>query len=392
MLEARLWTLSRGEPRWPDIQAAWRAAEQGRALCETLAGRLSEADTVRVIGSGHEGFALRDALYRAAERSIDISTYYIVPDDTGRRTMAALTAAAARGIRVRLLVDRGMMANKSVEIGGMAPFLAEAEAAGILRMSHDPRRPFDSNHRKILLIDDRTAIVGGRNFADHYREDEWRDVDLVVEGPSVGPLAGLFEALWNGAGWDRWSTPLPWVDSVPRDIVADPIMRGVLSAIGQARHTVDLELAYFVAHDSLCGALARASARGVRVRLLTNSAESNDLPYGTWAAYDGARRVLETGGAVHVRRGSGRTLHSKYVVVDKEWVSVGSHNLDYYSPRYCCETHLVVRDRRLASLLTTFFDSGVDDATPLSLDDEVRPFLRRQRARRAFDRVFRDFQ
>jgi phosphatidylserine/phosphatidylglycerophosphate/cardiolipin synthase-like enzyme len=88
----------------------------------------------------------------------------------------------------------------------------------------------------------------------------------------------------------------------------------------------------------------------------------------------------------------GRTLHSKYVVVDDEWVSCGSHNLDYYSPRYCCETHLVVRDERLASRLTVFFESGVEDATPLSLDDEVRPFLRRHTVPRAFDRVFRDFQ
>jgi cardiolipin synthase len=244
----------------------------------------------------------------------------------------------------------------------------------------------------MIIVDGRTALVGGRNFADHYREDDWRDVDLVIDGPSVTPLAALFEAVWAGRASERASTPLPWVDSVPRDIVTDPIVCGVLSAIGQARRRVDLELAYFVAHESLCGALARALGRGVRVRLLTNSAESNDLPYTTWAAYDGARRLLEAGGEVHARRGAGRTLHSKYVVIDEDWVSFGSHNLDYYSPRYCCETHLVVRDAPLAALLTAFFESGVAEATPLLLEEEVRPFLQRERVRRAFDRVFHDFQ
>jgi phosphatidylserine/phosphatidylglycerophosphate/cardiolipin synthase-like enzyme len=79
-------------------------------------------------------------------------------------------------------------------------------------------------------------------------------------------------------------------------------------------------------------------------------------------------------------------------VVDEEWVSFGSHNLDYYSPRYCCETNLMVRDARVGRLLTDFFETGVADSTPLSLDDDVRPFVKRRILRRAFDRGFRDFQ
>ena len=186
--------------------------------------------------------------------------------------------------------------------------------------------------------------------------------------------------------------PNLWVDRVPADIATDPMMRFVLSAIGAATRTVDLELAYFVAHDSLCGSLGRAARRGVRVRLLTNSAESNDLPYAAWTTYEGARRVLEAGCEVHARRGAGRTLHCKYAVIDGEWVSFGSHNLDYYSARYCCETNLVVRDARLGRLLGELFESGLSASTPLSLDDEVRPWLARAGMRRHFDRVFRDFQ
>ena len=165
----------------------------------------------------------------------------------------------------------------------------------------------------------------------------------------------------------------------------------MLSAIGAARATVDLELAYFVAHEALCSALLRAAARGVRVRLLSNSAASHDLPYAVWTAYAGYRRLLQGGCAVHARRGAGRTLHSKYVLVDGQWVCFGSHNLDYYSSRYACETNLVVRDARLGAQVADFFESGVAQATPLTLD-EVQDWLASHAARRHFDRVFRDFQ
>jgi cardiolipin synthase A/B len=395
MLKARCWTLLRGAPRWRRLQAEWARAETDPTLGEAIAGRLSPADLPRLITSGEQGFALREALYQQSARSVDIATYYLQPDDTGRATIAALAACAGRGVRVRLLLDRVMTSRKAAEVGGMDRLIADARAAGILVKSwHDPQRPYDSNHRKMIVIDDRTAVVGGRNVADHYRGDAWRDVDLAIEGPSVAPLGSLFEAIWAGSGAAPGGgfAASPWIDYVPADIMSDPIMRGVLSAVGAARHRIDLELAYFVAHDSLCGALARAAARGVRVRLLTNSAESTDLRYAAWTAYEGARRVLEAGGSVQVRRGAGRTLHSKYVVVDEEWVSFGSHNLDYYSPRYCCETNLVVRDGRLARLLTDVFETGAADATPLSLRQDVLPFLRRNRLLRAFDRGFRDFQ
>ncbi len=395
MLKARLWTLGRGAPRWKRVQAAWVQSEKDSTLCDTLAGRLSPSDVPRLVASGEEAFALRETLYRQAERSVDIATYYLQSDDTGCATIRALAECAARGVRVRLLVDRFMTSRKSVEIEGMDALLAGARAAAIaVKAWHDPNRPYDSNHRKMIVVDGRTAVVGGRNFADHYRGDAWRDVDLVLEGPSVAPLAEMFDLVWNGAesGSDSAHPAPPWMDYVPADIESDPMMRAVLSAVGSARRTVDLELAYFVAHEALCAALERAIARGVRVRLLTNSAESNDLPFATWTTYEGARRVLEAGGSVHVRRGAGRTLHCKYVVVDNDWLSFGSHNLDYYSSRYCCEMNLIVRDLRLGALLTGIFETGLTQATPLSLEGEVRPFLTGNPALRAFDRVFRDFQ
>jgi cardiolipin synthase len=393
MLRARLWTLRRGEPRWAELQRLWSQAEAHPELRDRLSGTLSDDDRIRLVVSGKDAFAEREALYASAKRSIDIATYYIQSDATGHATVCALEACVARGIRVRLLVDRYMMSRKTAEVEGMERLEARIRDAGVaLRAWHDAARPFDSNHRKMILIDGRRALVGGRNFADHYRGDKWRDVDLVLEGPSVAPLVPLFQQLWDGLPDGRICDERShWVESTPRTIRDDPVVLGLISAVGVARCAIDLELAYFVAHDSICDALAHASARGVRVRLLTNSAESNDLPFAAWTTYVGVRRVLEKGGLAYARRGAGRTLHPKYVVVDGEWVTFGSHNLDYYSPRYCGELNLQVRCARFGGLLTEQFERGVAEASALTLD-EVSRWLAEHRALELFDRVFRDFQ
>ena len=398
MLQARLWTMVRlREPSWREVHDTWGPALGDVALRDGLAGQLHEDDRLELIADGGAGFARRAALYARAVRSIDIASYYLQADDTGRATVQALSSCVRRGVRVRLLVDHFMSFKKGLELPGLSQLLAEAVNAGIeLRRWHDPSRPNDSNHRKMIIVDEQVALVGGRNFADHYRGNAWRDVDLVLEGPSVAPLARLFEGVWRDTGRAGGAdsgphSASPWVDHVPRNIRADPMLRFALAAVGLARQVIELELAYFVAHEPLLTALAQAAARGVRVRLLTNSAESNDLPYATWTTYEGVRRLLEAGCQVHARRRAGRTLHCKYLVVDGEWVSFGSHNLDYFSPRFCCETNLVVRDARLGALLAEFFAGGWGEAPALGID-EVRDFLSKAVAQRWFDRLFRDFQ
>ena len=394
MLQARAWMFVHAAPGWPSVHRAWVTAAADSSQCEALAGRLKPEDHIELIASGPAGFAKRDALYADAARSIDIASYYLQSDDTGRATVRALAACVHRGVRVRLLVDRFMTFKKAREVPGMEALLAEAQAAGIkLRQWHDRRRPFDSNHRKMIVVDGAVALVGGRNFADHYRGDAWRDVDLILHGPSVAPLAALFEAVWAGgeAGAGVAFTRPPWVDHVPAGIATDPMMCFALAAIGRAAEQVELELAYFVAHEPLVEALVAAARRGVAVRLLTNSTESSDLPFATWTSCEGLRRVMDGGVQAHLRRGAGRTLHCKYLVVDRRWVSFGSHNLDYFSPRLCCETNLIVQDERLAALLLDFFDTGWSHAAPAAMPD-VQQWLATHGRLRWFDRLFRDFQ
>jgi cardiolipin synthase len=246
----------------------------------------------------------------------------------------------------------------------------------------------------MLLVDGQIGVVGGRNFADHYRLGKWRDVDLVMSGPSVAPLNDLFEAIWQFGvvGLQHAAQYSPWFDYQPRWLLHDPTVRFVLACVAAARRSIVLELAYLVGPGPLTRSLVAAARRGVQVRVLTNSASSTDLPYAAYAAYAGMRHLLSGGVEVRVRRGAGRTLHSKYLVVDDAWVTFGSHNLDYYSSRFCCETTLQVESRRLASQLTELFADGVEDSEPVDLETEVIPFLKRSPALRFFNWAFKDFQ
>lgn len=394
MLQARGWTLTHASPSWPQVHRAWAAAIGDVALRDRLAGRLHADDRLALIADGPAAFARRDALLAGACRQIDLATYYLQADGTGHDAVHALAAAVRRGVRVRLLVDDTMSWRKSREVPGTAVLLEQAQAAGIeLRRWRDPRRPHDSNHRKMLIVDGRVAVVGGRNIADHYRGRDWRDLDLLLEGPTVATLSGLFDALWSGSARGEpgpYSEP-PWVDTVPSGILQDPVPRFLLAAVGAATQRVELELAYLVAQPPICEVLAAAARRGVAVRVLTNSAASNDLPFATWTTADALRRLQPAGVQLRLRRGSGRTLHPKYLVVDGRWVSFGSHNLDYYSSRFCCETNLIVDDTRLADALTACFDQGWAEAEAPGAD-ELQRWHAGATLSRWFDRVFRDFQ
>lgn len=397
LVRARSWLAWARQPGWPQVHRAWAQAEPQPAVRDALAGRLDERDRVDLIERGADGFERRHALVAQARHTVDIATFYLQADDTGWGLARQLIERARAGVRVRVLADRYAMTLRDHEVGGLAALTSTLAAAGIeLRLWHDPARPYACQHRKMIVVDGRSALMGGRNIADHYRGEAWRDLDLVIEGPSVAPLSRLFERAWQAPapGTSARAGPhasAPWADHEPAGLLHDPVLRFMVAAIGAAQATVDLELAYFMNHDSLCGALARAARRGVRVRLITNSAESNDLPYFRWTVHEAARRVMDAGGRVWMRRGAGRTLHTKYLVVDSLWVSFGSHNADAYSSRMCCECNLLVQDAGLASRLLDSFEQGLQEATPLE-SPELQRELRRARALRLADPLLRDFQ
>jgi phosphatidylserine/phosphatidylglycerophosphate/cardiolipin synthase-like enzyme len=187
--------------------------------------------SVIILDHGQDSLLLRVHLIRSAHRSIDLQTFHFERDDAGRVVLDELRAAARRGVRVRLLMD---------QLNGLADPELQAQLAGFhhnfeLRL-YNPIfgqarvNPFefaggvvfrfrDLNqrmHNKLMLIDDRVAVIGGRNIQDEYfdwsAQYDYRDRDLLVAGPATAAMKRNFDAFWN----DRRSLPAAELADVAR--------------------------------------------------------------------------------------------------------------------------------------------------------------------------------
>lgn len=187
--------------------------------------------SVVLLDRGQDALLARVHLIRAARRSIDLQTFHFERDDAGQLVLDALMDAARRGVRVRLLMD---------QLGGLADPRLQAELAGFhrnfeLRMYNplfaqarvQPLEYFgaivfrfrDLNqrmHNKLMLIDDRVAIIGGRNIQDEYFDwndrFDYRDRELLIAGPVTGAMVDNFEAFWS----DSRSLPAAQLSDVAR--------------------------------------------------------------------------------------------------------------------------------------------------------------------------------
>lgn len=358
-------------------------------------------DRFELLGDNAGAFARKLALISAATSRIDCALYYVADDDAGRRFTSALAGAARRGVAVRLAVDAFATEEKQfVPFGfGEAPDgsfarLEELRAAGVdVRVVGDARY---SLHRKFLLVDGRTIVLGGRNVADHYARPGWRDLELLIEGPLVAAFAETVEGTFQGARFATAETD-GVVEGVPgaRGAV---FRRTAAQLLARARRSVDIEHAYVLEHPWLSQTIAGAIGRGVRVRLLTNSGASNDLPFMTWRAATSLEALRRLGVEVHRRTSPGATLHTKLFIGDGRWVLTGSTNLDYYSATYCAELDVAIESETLGEACAAFFESGLAEPDVVRItegSDAHRALLREctpWSVSRALDVLARDLQ
>ncbi|MBL8680636.1 MAG: phosphatidylserine/phosphatidylglycerophosphate/cardiolipin synthase family protein [Myxococcales bacterium] len=365
----RAWQARQRELDWDSLSARW--SERASSSREpTLCGRFDRRDQVALVEDNARAFELREAWCSDARRSIDLATYYVQGDRTGKSLAECLVASARLGRRVRFVVDAYATQKKQFEGCDPESVMALLAREGVeLRRWRDAARPYDANHRKLLSIDGERLLIGGRNVADHYAEGSWRDIELAVTGPSARAAQPVFDATF--AGGER-STAVARLDpgalvyaTTPARIESHAYWIYLLECIRASRSSVCIENAYLFAHRALIDAVRSAVERGVRVRLLSNSAETNDLSYANYRLYSGYRALVEAGAELYVREGAGRTLHCKYFVVDGRWVAIGSSNLDYYSPRFCTECNVHAEDERLAAECGAWFERGLADASRL---------------------------
>ncbi len=353
--------------------------------------------TVRLLKNGIEAFpAMLDAISLASS-SIALEMYIFADDATGREFRSTLIAAARRGVDTEVLID----AVGSWQLPDA--FWDELRGAGgRVRWFRPITRGmfFFRNHRKLLLIDNQVAFIGGINIADEYYQGRggrppWRDNVLEITGSQTTRLRRSFTRMWSAAEspWsgifgrfrhDRRITEgrgalVRFIESGPENPL-HPVRRYYRRLIREAHQSIDLAMGYFFPHGRLLRELKRAVQRGVRVRLLVS--RQSDVPVALWAARGLYGRLLRAGAEVWEYRPT--MLHAKIAIVDQS-VIAGSANLDIRSGRINYELVALVRDPELAAQARKNFEEDLTQAERISLEAwRKRPLIRRLKERLSF--------
>jgi cardiolipin synthase len=338
----------------------------------------------RMLVNGDEIYpAMLDAIDRAAQR-IEFETYNFLEGEAASRFARALAAAARRGVEVRVIVDT---------VGASPPpdaLRQELTDAGVRVMWFNPvgmwtvEATNNRTHRKLLIVDGITGFTGGAGVADHWlgnarNENEWRDTHFEITGPVVGALQACFYENWIEAGGDdapplEPAAPAPPAagEDISLVIWSNPTV-GVsnvkllyLYSIDGARRTIDIQSPYVVLDSSVRLALAGARARGVRIRVLTDS-EQTDAMSVKHASRHEYRELLEAGDRVFEYQPT--MMHAKAMIVDGQWSIFGSANFDNRSLELNDEVTVATDDRALAEALTASFERDLSRAREWRADE-----------------------
>ena len=351
-------------------------AEARTAICVPRLGDARGAFQLFV-----EGDVLFDAMIAAIEQAteaISMESYIFAADEVGARFVAALAAKARAGLDVRVHLDAFGAGQRK-----FGKFRRELEQGGVqfrwfrpLDMRH-PLRYFQRNHRKLLVVDGRTAFLGGFNIRRLnsrrlHGPARQRDTHLRVLGPLAALATRHFDRLWHDA------RPLP-ASAIPEEAEG---IEGLLvpsysrhcqkrlaclhaGLIDMAQSEVYLTSPYFGPGSVVDRALQVAARRGVDVRLLVPR-KSDPLVAG-WATRAAYGQLLSAG--VRIYEYLPRPLHAKTSVVDAAWSIVGSANLDYRSLFVNQELVLVARDHVLAGQLQAQYVTDLAAAREITLAD-----------------------
>jgi cardiolipin synthase A/B len=375
------------------------------AVEQAIAGApLTIGNTTQLLRDGDETFAAIFDAIRDAKHHVNLEYYTLEDVSSGGESLSALLQAKRHaGVSVNVIYD------SYGSSGTPRAFFDALKSAGVNLVEFRPVNPLeaaakgyspnDRDHRKIMIVDGRVAVVGGINLASYYQSkvpgsdapsegetedaatgdapDKWRDLALRIEGPAVEQLQGLFLGHWRSGGGD----PLDQSGFFPRLVAKDgeavriigsspqqDVSRyyvTLVSAIRSAEQRIWLTTAYFVPTFEEKRALIDAAKRGVDVRLMLPA--NSDAPQAVAVARSHYYDLLEAG--VRILEIDDVILHSKSVTIDGVWSAVGSSNFDHRSVLYNDEVDAVVLGENTASELESVFEEDAAGAREIRLEE-----------------------
>lgn len=351
-------------PNPPPEQPVFRVGDDALTLLDTGPRRLK---------------AVLD-LIDGARDSLRILYYIYADDETGRRVRDAMIAAARRGVTVSVVVD-------GFGAGADEAFFRPLVETGARLSRFEPRfgrRYLLRNHQKLALADAEgpapRIIIGGFNIEDDYfgtpADQSWRDLGLLVEGPTAARMADYFDALlaWTEnpkgrlrdlnkalAHWSESRGTLRWLIGGPTRRLS-PWARTVRDDMRRGRR-IDLIAAYFTPSPTMLRRLDRAGRREAEVRIVTAGKSDNQATIA--AARFTYAGLLRKG--VQIFEYQLTKLHTKLYVID-DAVHIGSANFDMRSLFVNLELMLRVEDRAFADHVRAYVDGEVARSEPITPD------------------------
>ena len=353
---------------------------------DTIAGASGSpflpGNTLELLNNGDAFYPRMLDAIRGAETSITIEAYIYWAGEIGREFADALAEQARAGVPVKILLD----AVGSSTIGD--EILDLLQRGGCHVAWYNPLRWYtlgrvnNRTHRKSLIVDGHVGFTGGAGIADHWRgnargPDEWRDLQIRLEGPAVVPLQTGFAHNWQETtgelltGENYYPAIASGGPLAVQTLLSSPttgsssVRTMYYVSIVSARRSIDIVTPYFVPDPVAIETLIEAKERGVDVRIMVSGTHNDN-----WLARQNSIRLFGRllAAGIEIQEFNRTMLHQKAMVVDGRWITVGTTNFDNRSFAHNEESNVCCYDPGLAGQLTADFSDDLKGCRRVTLE------------------------
>jgi cardiolipin synthase len=357
-----------------------------RLLLNNSSALLTTGNKLEILNGGEKTF---DSIFEAiqfAHHHIHLEYYIFADDNIGNRLKDLLIEKSEQGVEVRIIID---------DVGSWGlnkRFFSNLKAGGVeiysfmdVRFPRLTSRVNFRNHRKIAIIDGKIGFTGGINIADRYIEGvpklgHWRDTHLRIEGDAVASLQVVFAADWYFVTNDnlkgkKYFPPFTEKKGISMQIVAggpdydwENISQAFFSAISNARKKIYIVTPYLMPPPPLLMALKTAALSQVDVRILIP--EKSDVITPRWSTFSYVEELLEAGVKIYFYQNG--FIHSKIMIVDDTFSTIGTTNFDFRSFETNFEVNAFVYNKEFTYELAGYFREDLRNSREIKLKQWIQ--------------------
>ncbi len=337
---------------------------------------LTGNNEIKLLMNGRDKFIDLFQAIRQAKHHIHLEYFNFRNDSIANSLFDLLAEKVKEGVEVRAMFDA--FGNSSNNRPLKKRHLQAIQSRGIEIVKFDPitfpwiNHAMHRDHRKIVVIDGKIGYTGGMNIADYYinglpKIGQWHDMHMHIEGDAVRYLQGIFLTMWNretgqhigGPAYfpgipqlpDSVAEEIAIVDRMPRETPRS-ISHAYAAAIESARKSIRIVNPYFVPTKSIRKAIKDALRRGAEVEIMLPAV--SDIPFTPEASFHIGHKLMKKGAQIYLFNGGFH--HSKIMMVDSIFCTVGTANLNSRSLRYDYETNAFIFDPKTTHELNKMFE------------------------------------